>query len=154
MRPGLSFEARSGDEQPDRKSARSPVADDFAAELVRNRDPRQHVAESRAAVRRGDRWTATFGPVDEDPVALAGKDNIYRSRVGREGAVFGRVGREFMQQQSEAGDRRTRNDSVNSGDRNTRCSDSSNGATMVRTSDWRVVGWRAASPKPSEKVRA
>ena len=74
-----------------------PVADDFAAELVGNRDPRQHVAESQTANRRGDWWAATFGPVDDDRVALFRKDDLYRSRVGGEGAVFGGVGREFMQ---------------------------------------------------------
>ena len=42
-----------------------PVSDDFAAELVGNRDPRQHVAKSQLANRRGDeraaiKWAREF----------------------------------------------------------------------------------------------
>ena len=55
---------RSRDTQANRKSLGSPVTLDLAAELIGNRDSRQHVAESQAAVRRGDRGTAAFGPVE------------------------------------------------------------------------------------------
>ncbi len=43
---GLSLEARSRNTKANRKSLRPPVARDFAAELIRNSDPRQHIAES------------------------------------------------------------------------------------------------------------
>ena len=115
-----SLEPRSRNREADRKSLRPPVTGDFAAELVGNRDPRQHVAEAqarRSAGRPAARHVQSSGPRRSRPLPQRRPSPIL---VGGEGAVFGRVGREFVQQQSEAGDRGTGNANVNSRDRDAR----------------------------------
>ena len=66
-------------------SGPSPVADKFAAELVRDRDSRQHAAESLAAPRRVDWRSALLRPVDHHGVALFGKSDFHRSRSAETG---------------------------------------------------------------------
>ena len=98
----------------------APVPNDFAAELVRNGDPRQHGAESLAILRRDDQRSATLDPVDNDRVALFVEDDLDPSSRHRKSAVLGRVGCEFMQQEREAVNSGAGNLNVNSRDRDAR----------------------------------
>ena len=80
-----------------------------------------------------DRRSAALGPVDDDRVVLLSEYDLHSSRGRGEGAVFGRVGCEFMQEEGEARDGGAGNPSVNSRER--RCA-----APRVRQTERRLCG--------------
>ena len=88
-----------------------------AGRKQRSATARRRIPRRLSARRPADRRVRSSG---RRPVALFRKHDLHRTRVGGEGAVFGRVGREFVQQQSEAGDGGARNGAVNSGNRDAR----------------------------------